>query len=97
MIPQRPVADPTTLAYPGRVYKLRHEVAAEGAPERAVLSGVDSTLSDAEDESDGRVGGAAGELGAPLDEAFVDEVGAGDDDECALSHLHGEDWSILFT
>lgn len=76
----RPFSDPAALLDPGRVYEFRDEIAAEGAPQGAVLGGVDGAFTDAEYETDGGVGRAAGEERALLDEGFVDEVGTGYDD-----------------
>ncbi|WVZ13262.1 hypothetical protein V8G54_017792 [Vigna mungo] len=92
-----PFSYPTALLDPQRGDHLGDEVLPEGAPERAVLGGVDGALPHAEDETDGGVLGPAGELWAALDESLVDEVRAGDDDQSALAHLHGEDWAVLLT
>lgn len=92
-----PASDPTALPNPGRADQLGDEVSAQGAPDRAVLCGVDGALADTEEEADGGVSGAACELGTSLDEAFVDEIGAGNDDESALPHLHAEDGTIFCT
>jgi len=92
-----PFSYPAALLDPERGDHLGDEVLPEGAPERAVLGGVDGALAHAEDETDGGVFGAAGEERAALDEGLVDEVGAGDDDQRALAHLHGEDWAVLLT
>lgn len=92
-----PFSYPTALLDPERGDHLGDEVLPEGAPERAVLGGVDGALPHAEDETDGGVLGPARELWAALDEGLVDEVRAGDDDQRALAHLHGEDWAVFLT
>lgn len=90
-----PMTNPGTLFDSQGRDHLGDEVTAERSPERAVLGGVNGAFAHTKDEADGRVGGAASELRATLDESFVDEVSAGDDDESALAHLHGEDGAVF--
>lgn len=97
MVLERPVSYPAALFYPCRVYEFSHKVPPQRAPEWAVLGRVDGAFPHAEYESDRRVSGPAGKLWTALDESLMNEFGACDDYECALAHLHGEDWTIFFS
>lgn len=64
----------------GGVEYLGGEVAAEEAPKGAVAGGGDVVLVAVEEACGGEGWGAIGEGGAVLDEGFVDEGTAGDED-----------------
>ena len=78
-----------------RVEDAGGEVAAAGAPERAVGRGADGALGGCEDD-EGRDGGrAAGEGGPALDERAVGDVPAGDEDGRARGEeAEGEDGPV---
>lgn len=97
MVLHGPASYPAALFDPRGIYQLGDKVPAERSPESAIFSRVDGTFPHAKQQPDRGVSRPAGEEMASLDKGFMDELGAGDDNEGSLPHLHGENGTIFDT